>query len=56
MGIDELFATVAVDEATGDTEAYRAKLEVVGIIARLLGINTEISIATLHLLEDSAEE
>jgi len=53
MSIDELFATAAVDELTGDTKEYRAKLEVIAQIAELLGIDTEITMVTLNLREDA---
>ena len=55
MGIETLFATAVVDEATGDIEAYRAKLESIGIIAATLGINTEITEVTLSLKPKSDE-
>ena len=52
QGINELFVTVAMDEMTGDDEAYRAKLADIAIIARVLGIDTEVETTTLYLTDD----
>lgn len=56
LGIDELFAAAAVDEMAGDGEAYRARLAVIGLIAELLGMDTEITTATLQLKPETSKE
>jgi len=47
--VETLFATAAVDELAGDTDAYRAKLITIAEIAELLGIKTEVSEITIEL-------
>ncbi|MCL2225573.1 MAG: hypothetical protein FWB96_11465 [Defluviitaleaceae bacterium] len=47
--LEELFATAAVDELTGDTDMYKAKLDMLAQIAELLGMETEITTHTLNL-------
>ena len=49
LSIDELFATTAVNEMTGDAEAYRENLNIIGKIAEVLGIETEITTTSLSL-------
>jgi hypothetical protein len=49
LNITELFAVAAIDELTGDTDGYRAKLETIAKIAELLGMETEITTVTLDL-------
>ena len=44
VSLTELFAVAAVDELTGDTEAYREKLTTIAKIAELLGVETEITV------------
>ena len=51
LGLNELFAAAAVDEVTGDDEAYKCKLEEIAIIARVLGYETKIETSTLYLTE-----
>ena len=55
LRVDELCASAAVDELTNDTEAYRAKLEALGIVAKALGINTEITSVTINIVDDPTE-
>ena len=47
--INELFASAAVDELSGDITAYKEKLKTIGQIAEILGIETEISTASISL-------
>ncbi|MCL2224453.1 MAG: hypothetical protein FWB96_05760 [Defluviitaleaceae bacterium] len=47
--LEELFATAAVDELTGDMDMYRAKLDTLAQVAELLGMETEITTVTLSL-------
>jgi len=49
QNIEELFTTATVDELAGDMSAYKKKLEMVGKIAKILGINTEITEITIHI-------
>ncbi|MCL2577811.1 MAG: hypothetical protein FWE27_07160 [Defluviitaleaceae bacterium] len=49
LSLNELFAIAAVDELSGDTKAYRAKLETIAQVAELLGMETEITTLTLNL-------
>ena len=47
--INQLFAAAVLDELTGDTEAYRAKLTTITQIAEFLGIDTEITEVSINL-------
>jgi hypothetical protein len=49
QSLDELFATAAVDELTGDTKAQKAKYVIISRVADALGIETEITTVTLDL-------
>ena len=49
QGLDELFASAAVDNLTNDMDEYQSKLEDIVIIASVLGIDTEIISVTLNL-------
>jgi len=49
QSINELFTSATMDEMTGDIIAYKEKLHTIGQIAELLGIDTEISTATISL-------
>jgi hypothetical protein len=49
QGVNELFATAAVDEMAGDTAAHREKLKAIAQIAATLGIETEITYAEINL-------
>ena len=50
--INELFASAAVDELSGDTKAYREKIHTIAQIAELLGMETEITTVTIDLKEN----
>ncbi|MCL1882134.1 MAG: hypothetical protein FWF81_00035 [Defluviitaleaceae bacterium] len=49
QNINELFTSAAMDEMTGDTPAYKEKLATIAQIADVLGIDTEITTATISL-------
>ena len=49
FNIEQLFAEAAVDEASGDTKAYHAKLVTIAAIAELLGMKTKLTTITLDL-------
>ena len=49
QGVDELFATAAVDELASDTEAYRAKLATIVTVADALGVETELTEISIRL-------
>ena len=49
QSVNELFATAAVDELAGDTEAYRAKLATIVTVADALGIETEMTEISISL-------
>jgi hypothetical protein len=49
QSVEELFCIAAADELTGDTEAYRDKLNTIAQIAELLGIEAEIATVTINL-------
>lgn len=52
QSINELFASAILDEMAGDTANYKEKLQTIGQIAELLGLETEISTATINLKEE----
>jgi len=54
--ISILCANAAVDELSGDTEAYLQKLTTIAQIAELLGIETEITSITLNLKAEQTAE
>jgi len=54
LNLQELFATATVDELTGDMEAYRAKMETVAAIAKMLGLKAEITKVTIDFTADDA--
>ena len=49
QNINELFASAALDEMSGDVSAYKEKLTTIAEIAETLGIDTELCEATLSL-------
>jgi len=51
QGLEEKFAIAAVNEMTGDYEGYRDSLIEIGAIAEILGIDTEITVSTLCLID-----
>ena len=51
QGLEEKFAIAAVNEMTGDDEGYRDSLIEIGAIAEILGIDTEITVSTLCLID-----
>jgi len=54
--LDALFNTATLDEMAGDTGAYRAKLEKIVNIAKVLGISTEISEISINLKADEESQ
>jgi len=54
--LDAIFNTATLDEMTSDTEAYRAKLEMIARIAEVLGISTEISEVSINLKADEENQ
>ena len=53
QGINELFATAAVDELAGDTATYREKLGKIAHVAEVLGISAEVVTVSLDLKDAS---
>ena len=49
QSINELFVSASMDEMTGDITAYKEKLNTIGQIAEILGIEMEISEITINL-------
>ena len=47
--LEELFAEVAVDEASGDMTAYKSKLSKIVKIADVLGVETEINVINVNI-------
>ena len=55
LSLDELFATAAVNNMAGDSEAYRENLKTIGKIAEILGIETEITTVTIDLKSEDSQ-
>jgi len=49
QSIEVLFANIAIDELTGDTESHRKKLCAVLMLAKLLGVDAKIITRTYHI-------
>jgi hypothetical protein len=51
QSFNELFATAVLDEMAGDIPSYKEKLQKIGQITEILGLETEITEITLKLKE-----
>jgi hypothetical protein len=49
FNLEELFASAAVENLTGDTKGYGAKLKKIAAVAEILDLETEITTVTLNL-------
>jgi len=56
VGIEELFAVAATNEAANDSDAYADNLRTIGEICRMLGLKTKYSVAIIELMENDEED
>ncbi len=49
QNLEEIFTLAAVDKITGDTSAYKKKLETIARIADILGVPTKITAVEISL-------